>query len=94
MTCRKISLQGIMYLLLLLHGEDLIGQTGNSLGNGSVHNPQSSAGFETYPANAVAAGFVVASVRVACAMRRAHCLLLIRENVLLILTRRVPETKR
>lgn len=94
MTCRKISLQGIMYLLLLLHGEDLVGQTGNSLGNESVHNPQNSAGFETYPANAVAPGFIVASVRVVSPMRGACCLLLIRENVLLILTRRVPETKR
>lgn len=94
MTCRKISLQGIVYLLLLLHGEDLVGQTGNSLGNVSVHNPQSSAGFESYQANAVAAEFIVASVRVASPMRRAHCLLLIRENVLLVLTRRVPETKR
>lgn len=42
----------------------------------------------------MAPGFIVASVRVASPMRRAHCLLLIRENVLLILTRRVPETKR
>lgn len=49
MTCRKISLQGIVYLLLLLHGEDPVGQTGNSLGNGSVHNPQSSAGFRDLP---------------------------------------------
>lgn len=52
MTCRKISLQGIVYLLLLLHGEDLVGQTGNSLGNGSVHNPKAAPDFESYQANA------------------------------------------
>lgn len=77
MTCRKISLQGIVYLLLLLHGEDLVGQTGNSLGNGSVHNPQNSAGFRDLPGQ-----------------RGLTTFFLIRENVLLILTRRVPETKR
>lgn len=49
MTCRELSLQGIVYLLLLLDGEDLVGQTGNSLGYGSVHNPQSSAGFRDLP---------------------------------------------
>lgn len=77
MTCRELSPQGIVYLLLLLHGEDLIGQTGNSLGNVSVHNAQSSAGFRDLPGQ-----------------RGLTAFFLIRENVLLILTRRVPETKR